>query len=245
MKHEASLHRENSFLSLTYEDRQLPEDGSISKRALQLFLKRLRKEIAPVSVRYFGCGEYGDDNGRPHYHAIIFGHAFLGDRYLWRTSPKGYPLYRSPTLERVWTFGHAEIGDVTTKSAGYVARYTLKKMTGERAKDHYHRPHPITGVFYDLAPEFALMSNRPGLGAGWIDKYPMDVFPSDFVVVDGAKRNVPAYYKKKLDERQLLRLKALRMAQMRKDVLNRTPERLAVREELQAIRANKLKRDEG
>lgn len=245
MKHEASLHSENSFLSLTYEDRQLPEDGSISKRAIQLFLKRLRKELSPVPLRYFACGEYGDRSWRPHYHAIIFGYAFLHDRRLWRTSPKGYPLYRSETLERVWPFGHCEIGDVTTQSAGYVARYTMKKISGERAASHYSRPHPTTGEFFDVAPEFALMSRRPGLGAGWLDKYSRDAFPSDFVVVDGAKRNVPAYYKKKLGDMELLRLKTLRMQKLRKDAPNRTPDRLATREELQTIRVNQLKRDEG
>lgn len=243
MAHEATLHKENCFVTLTYEDSQLPADGSISKRAVQLWLKRLRKEVDPVRLRYFACGEYGDDGNRPHYHAILFGYAFRSDRYLWRTSPRGYPLYRSAQLESTWTFGNCELGDVAQQAAGYVARYNLKKVTGDRAKDFYRLPHPVTGVIYSVNPEFALMSTRPGIGGGWIDQFHRDAFPSDFVIIDGKKRNVPAYYKKRLTELEALQLKQTRLKALRKDAPNRTPERLAIREELQHLRQDTIKRN--
>lgn len=241
MHHEAQLHDENSFVTLTYEDRQLPADGSLSPRATQLFMKRLRK-ATDVKLRYFVCGEYGDKTGRPHYHAIIFGYGFP-DKTIWRSAPSGGHLYRSPLLERVWPFGNAEIGSVTHKSAGYVARYCMKKVTGDLAEDHYMRPHPVTGVVYRVQPEFARMSRRPGLGGAWFDKYAGDAFPSDFLIIDGSRRNVPAYYKKKLTELDQLKVKAQRMVQIRKSAVDRTPERLQVREELQTLRVTQLKRE--
>lgn len=239
MHHEASLHDESSFLTLTYADEHLPADGSISRRATQLFFKRLRKSI-DTRIRYFVVGEYGDHSNRPHYHAIVFGYGFP-DKYHWRQAPSGEPLYRSELLEKIWPFGNAEIGTVTHKSAGYVARYCLKKVNGERAASHYQFPHPVSGEVFRVLPEFALMSK--GLGGGWFDKYHRDAFPSDFVIVDGSKRSVPAYYKKKLSELAQLEVKRKRMIRVRADAKNQTPERLAVREELQTLRAIHLKRE--
>lgn len=239
MHHEAAMHDESSFVTLTYSDQYLPEDGSISRRATQLFFKRLRYETG-ARIKYFMAGEYGDATGRPHYHAIIFGYGFP-DRYLWRQAPSGSSLFRSPLLEKVWPYGNAEIGNVTHQSAGYVARYCLKKINGERAAEYYQRPHPLTGEVYQVLPEFALMSK--GIGGRWFEAYQQDAFPSDFVIVDGQKRSVPAYYKKKLTELEQLKVKSKRMVRIRADAANNTPARLSTREELQQLRAGLLKRE--
>ena len=86
---EASLHEHNSFVTLTYADQFLPEDGSVNPRHTQLWLKRLRKVLDPRKVRFFLCGEYGDQTFRPHYHACLFG-VGLDDAHLdrdWETLP--------------------------------------------------------------------------------------------------------------------------------------------------------------
>lgn len=246
MIHESKLHPANSFVTLTYDDAHLPADGSISKRALQLFLKRLRIGLdrgSGPSVRYFGCGEYGDRRGRPHYHVIVFGW-FPGDARTWRQQ-RGNVTYRSAFLETVWPFGQVETGRVTPQSCGYVARYAMKKLTGDRADEFYRRPHPLTGVVYQVMPEFGLMSRRPGLGSGWFDKYHMDAFPSDFLIVDGKKRNVPSFYKKKLAGIEAVRLlqerrKAARTPQR---LANSTDARLTAREGVATLREAQLKRD--
>lgn len=41
--HEAQLHQENCFITLTYNDEHLPKDQSLVYRDFQLFMKRLRK----------------------------------------------------------------------------------------------------------------------------------------------------------------------------------------------------------
>lgn len=239
--HEASLYEHNSFVTLTYADEWLPDSYSVDVRVLQLFMKRLRKKFG--SVRFFAVGEYGDKDLRPHYHLVLFGLQFP-DLVPWRTSDTGYPVCRSPTLERLWPFGFSEIGTVTVHSAGYVARYCMKKVTGPRAEEHYYRINPVTGEHVHVVPEFITMSNRPGIGAQWFGEYERDCFPSDFLVVEGNKVPVPRYYKKlsSMTERQELVLVAKRKASARQHAADLTPDRLKVREEVQELRAKRLVR---
>lgn len=201
--HEAALHSSNSFLTLTYDNESLPVDLSVSVSVLQLFLKRFRKSIEPARIRFVACGEYGTINSRPHYHLIIFGHGFERDRYSWRKAPSGHTLYRSPALEKLWPYGACEIGSVTPQSGGYVARYTLKKVFGAEAAQapQYARQRvdPLTGEVFSwfVSPEFFVSSRRPGIGDGWRKRHHADAFPSGFVVHEGAKRSVPAFYVRK------------------------------------------------
>ena len=88
-------------------------------RHFQLFMKRLRKEFAPTNIRFYMCGEYGEDFSRPHFHACLF-NCFFGDRKRIPGGASGSPLYRSDILERLWPFGYSSIGDVTFESAAYV-----------------------------------------------------------------------------------------------------------------------------
>ena len=130
---ESQLHEKNSFITLTYSNEHLPFPPSLDHRHFQLFMKRFRKEF---KLRYYMCGEYGDKFFRPHFHACLFGVDFKEDRVLVKRSPSGHDLYRSPTLERFWTFGQSAIGDLTFESAAYVARYVTKKITGDLAGDY-------------------------------------------------------------------------------------------------------------
>lgn len=238
--HESQLHDRNCFVTLTFAPDHLPADLSVRTRDLQLFMKRLRKRVG--QVRFFGCGEYGDRGLRPHYHVLLFGYD-PPDRKPWRKTSSGHLIYRSAELEQVWAFGHVEVGDVTVQSAGYVARYITKKVTGPPAEEHYRRVNNETGEVWQVQPEFICMSNRPGIGRGWYDQYSEDAFPSDFVVIDGQKRPVPRYYKKQLEEKALLKVNAKRKQRAFKHSDNNTPERLAVREELATIRAALLRRE--
>ena len=228
MMHEAKLHEENCFLTLTYSDEHLPENGSLDRGAFPRFMKRLRK--SGVQARYFHCGEYGAQSGRPHYHACLFGHSFLDDRKKW-AERSGLPVWRSPELERLWPYGNSEIGSLTFESAAYVARYVTKKVTGQAAEDHYERLNPLTGELVQLEPEFATMSRRPGIGAGWFEKFGSDVFPSDEVIVNGHPSKPPRYYDERLrtsDPEAFERIRANR--RLRRNREHETPERLAARE---------------
>lgn len=240
--HEAQLHPDRSwFITLTYSPENLPANGSLNYRDFQLFMKRLRK-VSP-GVRFFMCGEYGEQLSRPHFHACLFGH-HIADLKQFKMTPAG-TLYTSDSLSRLWGLGFVSIGELTKKSAGYVARYSLKKVTGDAADAHYTRVDSETGELVELTPEFCRMSLKPGIGANWYRKYGRDVLSIDSVVHDGRKHRVPRYYDtlhRRADAGALESVKEARALRARVHYLDQTPERLAVREEVQRARIRSLRR---
>lgn len=231
--HEASLYDDNCFLTLTYSDEHLPSDGSVNVEHFQKFMKRLRFENPGRKVRFFHCGEYGDQFGRPHYHACLFNFDFV-DKVHVENSPSGEKLYESERLNRLWPFGRSRIGAVTFESAAYVARYITKKLTGRLADAYEGRK-----------PEYVTMSRRPGIGKAWYEKFKRDVFPSDFVVVRGVKMKPPKFYVSQFELEQpgdSARARARRKAGAEKHKENNSHDRLLVREVIQHERFKQLKR---
>lgn len=201
MTHEAKLHPAGTcwFITLTYAPEFLPWDGSLSVGELQRYNKRARKEFG--GYRFYACGEYGSRLGRPHYHLCTFGQE-IPDIRRDRDSVAGDPMYRSERLQKVWPYGDALIGRLTPRACGYVAGYCNKKQVQLGDDERYSRVvvDPNTGwpVRVEVEPEFATMSNRPGLGTGYYERFGRDVFPSDFVIVDGAKWGTPRFYLERL-----------------------------------------------
>jgi len=242
--HEAQLHGiNNAFITLTYDDANVPEPPTLDYRHFQLFMKRLRKEVGPV--RFFMCGEYGDKNRRPHYHACIFGYRFP-DRTYWSKSPSGAINYRSAQLEKLWPFGLSVVGDVTYQSASYIASYITKKITGDLADAHYRYISP-DGVIHQLKPEFCQMSLKPGIGADWYHKYASQLENFDHVVVNGRPQKPPKYYdklRKRADPLSMEEAKAQREYKTLTSTSyaeNNTPERDKVREEVMTSRRSTFK----
>lgn len=234
--HESQLHKKSSFLTLTYSPEHVPADGSLNKRHFQLFIKRLRKSLKGRRLRYFHCGEYGESLGRPHYHACVFGYD-PEDKELLRESG-GIRLYTSKSLADIWGLGFVTVGDVTFDSAAYVARYITKKITGQKADEHYE----------GRQPEYVTMSRRPGLGKKWFDKYQNDVFPKDFVTVRGRKVKPPKYYERMyehLDPSAYVSVKNRRKSKCKENLLDNTPERLQVKETYQQLTLTKRSYENG
>lgn len=225
--HEAQMHESNCFVTLTYNEESLPDNGGLDIVAWQLFAKRLRKKVG--RFRYFQCGEYGSKNLRPHFHACLFGVDFMSDRSLWKRD-SGHDLFISPTLDSAWGLGFCSIGALTYESAAYVARYVMKKVTGPPADSHYERVDSETGEVFKVRPEFISMSRRPGLGSDWFDQFKSDVFPSDEVVYKGRRFRPPRFYEDKLSDSELCEVKARRRIRVESRASDLTPERLAVRE---------------
>lgn len=175
---ECKQHEQNCFITLTYNDDYKPLNGSLVKRDLQLFLKRLRKHLEPVKIRVFYCGEYGKKHLRPHYHVIVFGWK-PDDLFFWQKDGKDI-LYRSPQLEKLWKFGFSSVGDVTINSARYCAKYMqkLQKIPDGLVK-------PFTG-----------MSLKPGIGYNAISA---ECLTGDRIYHSGKSVKVPRYYLKVLE----------------------------------------------
>ncbi|AXL14478.1 replication initiator protein [Microviridae sp.] len=243
--HEASLYSDNCFITLTYNDAHLPSDLSLDLAHFQKFMKRLRKKFGS-NIRFFHCGEYGENFGRPHYHACLFNFDF-SDKKIWMRTGKNNStiLYRSETLEKLWPYGYSSIGDVTFQSAAYVARYIMKKVTGEAADEHYNFVMPDTGEVFYRRPEYTTMSRRPGIGKLWFDKYSDDVFPSDYIIINGKKVKPPKYYDTCYEFSNPIDFKSIKINRNKAVSVhldNNTPDRLLIREEIQSLKLTQLKR---
>lgn len=241
--HEAQMHENNSFVTLTYDEDHLPADMSLNYRDFQLFMKRLRK--AHGSLRFYMCGEYGETYGRPHYHAAFFGFR-PDDLYAWRKSGAGFQLYRSPLLEKLWAKGSVEVGDVTFESAAYIARYVMKKRTGADAENHYEAVIAETGEIVKRVPEFTRMSLKPGIGALWYDRYKSEVYPRDRVVVRGYECKPPRYYDLRLEaerEEAFASVRSKRLARLCEQPLSEfMDDRIKAKEVVAKARIKTLKR---
>lgn len=160
---EAQLYSDNAFVTLTYRDASLPTLSSglptLSPPHLRNFLKRFRKSLEPNRIRFFAAGEYGDETWRPHYHLALFGYpTCVRGRTLRQPSTKGRALWEKccascELVGKTWGLGDVDLGILETSSAQYVCGYVTKKMTMRQDTRLLGRE-----------PEFARMSNRPGIG---------------------------------------------------------------------------------
>lgn len=279
---EASLYSANCFITLTFNPENINKLGTLVKSDFQRFMKRLRKKyngIDAVSdkngnitfpIRYFHCGEYGENNTRPHHHACLFNFDF-DDKEPWSVRD-GVPLYRSESLERLWSkeiqpyeswkyrkediwesngkyyvkLGFCTVGEVTFESAAYVARYVTKKIGGDKAKAHYAKVDEDTGeVLGQLQPEYCTQSRRPGIGKGWFDKYFQDIYEKDYYAYQGKIFSAPRYYDKiydALDNKAMEILKRQRVKKVMEKPEEVTPRRLYDKGQVKLKQFKQLKR---
>jgi len=217
--HEASLYDKNCVVTLTYDDKHVPPNGSLDYSHFQGFMKRLRqhrrrfflkshfrlkhfsdltraqaKRLVELSkVRFFCGGEYGDDNLRPHFHACLFNFDFP-DKFVVGRRNGSPSLWQSSLADSLWQMGNVRVGVMDFDSAAYVARYVVKKVYGDLAPDHYRVGEPE-----ELVPEFACMSRRPGIGMPWIRKFFKETLRDISVDHRGKRVLMPRVYLRYVD----------------------------------------------
>ncbi len=182
------------FVTLTYDEDNVPSDYSLRLADWKSFCKKLRRDVG--KFRFLACGEYGPKGQRPHFHACIYGIDFHEDREICATSTakKDSVEWTSNTLSRTWKRGFCTLGPLSFATASYTAGYVMKKLSGAQ--------HLQTNAIYgaDSRPillrkqEFNVMSKNPGLGAKWFEKYWSDVYPEDCVHIEGKTYRPPSYY---------------------------------------------------
>lgn len=211
---------------------QYPIDYTLCKGLVLDWLKKFRDYLYKkydVSIRYFGCGEYGELDERPHYHILIFGYNFP-DKKFYKNSDKGVPIYLSEELYKSWNYGICTVQDVNHQACMYTAKYVMKKMSYVNEQDFVEN-------YYGREPEFLFMSKgncqsnrcpfiydiiknckgikslrdmnnpyckncnktRGGLGYDWFLKYKDDVLKKGFITIEGIKYKIPNYYLKILE----------------------------------------------
>jgi len=248
--HEAELHENNQYVTLTYNDKNLPENRSLHKPDLQKFFKRLRKRHG--KLRYYACGEYGEKYKRPHYHAIIYG-LELNDK-IHSCTNNGFKLYTSASLEKTWGHGNVLVGDVSFESCAYVARYIMKKQLGKDAYLNYMDVDTETGlVTNERIPEFTTMSLRDGgIGLPWFKKHKKDLYQygTDGVLIirGGIHTSPPRYYEQKFMEESESNLETVNIIKERRkrEAIKRWPDntrqRLLAKERVATSKTSLLKR---
>lgn len=231
-----------AFATLTYTDEHLPFDNSVEVEVSQKFVRDLRYRIGKDrKISYLGCAEYGERRGRAHFHFLIFDYDFP-DKVVY-SEKRGNRLYTSELLSQAWPYGNALIGGASFHSARYVASYVMKKRGGDAADEYYHRAHPLTGEFHRVTPEFAVMSTKPAIGKSWFERFKSDVYPSDFVLIDGKPKKPPRYYDKLLSEAELAPIVKARRRRSVLKAAERTKERLVVRGEVAELSARRFERE--
>lgn len=212
---EAKMHVDSCFITLSYDSEHYPKGGSLVKKDLQDFMKRLRSRFTPTKIRFYAVGEYGSNRNRPHFHVILFGFNFP-DRIPIAGTYGDKAKFKSDLLREIWGKGLVDLGTLTDASAAYCAGYIQKKIHGGEAIN------PKTGKpwnavyntpFGRVLPEFALMSRRPGIGYPYLEKWMSDLYPNDKMVINGQPRKLPRYFDTKFAEQhpeQMESIKALR-----------------------------------
>jgi hypothetical protein len=205
---EAETHKENCFITLTYNDYYNLIEG-YNRNNLQLFMKRLRKEIYPIKVKYVACYEYGDGNGsrqwweHPHFHILLFGYDFK-DKIFLKNTKKGEAIYTSPTLDKLWKFGLSSVGTVTHSSASYVAGYVHKKMPYSKNYIADEKSHDLTeyekhylNPYGEIIPEEKIYASQ-GIAKGYFEKNVDQLFNHDYITYQGKKYALPEYFNNQL-----------------------------------------------
>lgn len=116
LKEEAKQHIRCSFVTFTLDDNKIeyvpnkiPLQGTLNKRDIQLYLKKLRHDVP--KFKYYFVGEYGTNTNRPHYHALFFG------------------LDKSNESQIIdnWNRGLVQILDINSQLISYICKYHVNK----------------------------------------------------------------------------------------------------------------------
>lgn len=214
---EAQTHKKNCFVTLTYDNKNLPLNGQLDVRVWQDFIRELRRRHNGP-IRYFHAGEYGSRFGRPHYHALLFGCDFP-DRSYFKTTKAGSRIDTSKLLTAIWGKGHCSVGDVSMESAAYVARYCMKDskdVLDKRYEDENGKQFDVVKKTGELrTPQYVTMSRRPGIAKLWYGKFSKDVFPHDYVMLRGSiKMPPPRYFDGLYDLENPLDMKRIKLHRM-------------------------------
>lgn len=222
---ESLLHEQNYFITLTYDDEHLPMNdfcttkegkiyvkqdswtGTVQKRDLQLFFKRLRKRIPKFS--YLACGEYGSKNGRPHYHAILFGAELPAETFYNARLINHEFYYQNDIIEECWTeemgrgrsgagrsLGYSNISEANWNTIAYTARYVVKKQKGVYAEEERCK--------LGRNEEFIVSSRNPAIGKEYFNLHHTEIIDKDSVLIKNDKGSYrvtrPRYFDKLIEK---------------------------------------------
>lgn len=242
--HEARYFDRNCFVTLSWRDEAMPSNPAEARYELRKFQARFRAEFG-AGKRFFGCMELGERFSRPHAHFIVYGEDFKEACRPLGSSKSRNPLWTNPVLDRIWPFGFAWVGEFTSDSAAYVARYVVKKA-GQPAV--VSLAHPVTGELADwptvYRPFYPL---RPALGVRFLEEFSEDVW-SGLRARGGARVPTPRAYSKRLkvvdpDRYEQLVEDRIQAMTAKRDVSEESPQRMEAKAEVMRAKLNFFTRE--
>lgn len=236
-EHEWQTSKLGQFITLTYNDENLPEGSNLQPEHTKEFIKKLRrklqrrvycigykpgkysdkkgkerrykkhKDYVDSPIKYLIAGEYGPNGTHRPHYHIILFGYEFTDLSYKKTTKTGSIIYTSKSLEKLWNKGYSSIGEINFNTISYVARYTTSKATNTQEGPD-GKYHYIKSTGELRTPEFFRMSR--GIGFDWFKKYRTDTHKSYLRNHQGTKFPVPRYYDKKLEEIDPTRMESIK-----------------------------------
>lgn len=176
----------------TYNIREIENDGtwisgSLYPEHVTKFLKDLRRwqdyHLGIKGIRFFYCGEYGEQTQRPHYHMLLYGaHLDPKENYSYHIDKNFKEHWKNKLLDEIWEYGMHDIALVEWSSAAYVSRYCTKKLNMESNSAKWYAEN-------GKMQEMIRMSRMPGIGMKYYQSHKLDIYENDSMVMKTVKGN--------------------------------------------------------
>lgn len=165
-------------------------DGTLYPEHVTQFINSIRKHFERqdiTGIRYFYCGEYGEQTHRPHYHMLLYGVPLdLSQNYSYHIDKNFKEHWKNPLIDHYWKHGMHDIANLEWSCAAYVSRYCTKKLNNE----------PLSGKWYaehGKIKEFIRMSRKPGIGMKYYQLHKLDIYKNDSMVMKTVKGNTGSF----------------------------------------------------
>lgn len=186
---ESRSHTDNCFLTLTYNDDNIPRNSkgipTLRRSEFDDFIKRLRSTYVRENFRVLACGEYSPYPAfRPHYHCCLFGVSMqdiVSHTGHYHRNSGGIICedFRGWFNSKGEVKGGVEVAPFSFKTASYVAKYLVKRTD----KPDYE--------FLNIEPQFIYQSRRPALGYEFARQHREQLLADGFIRLNGHKFPIP------------------------------------------------------
>lgn len=226
---EAKCYKNNYFVTITYNEENIKTNeeiidrdgitytndgewkGTLVPKDLTDFIKRLRRIMEreynqKSGIRYMACGEYGEQNERPHYHIIFFNLNLPTDSFYNPKIINEEIYYQNKIIEKAWKKGISNISEASWNNIAYTARYITKKLKGKGAEEYY--------ATKGQEKEFLRVSRMPGIGKPYYDKYKKEIYQNDEIIIKNKEGVIsckpPHYFDDLYEKEQPERMKKIK-----------------------------------
>lgn len=172
-----ALDKPSAFVTLTCDDYHLEYnegfyEPTLKRSVFHKFIDKLH-HVCDDKFTYFGCGEYGDRKGRPHYHLVIFGLDWIKYFHI---------------IPKYWKKGKCDVGPLLSGGCRYVLKYMEKQQFNREFND---------SVYYDNGLDIPFVSMSPGIGSSVYLAHYAELLRNAPLIFGSRSVIAPAYWRRK------------------------------------------------